>query len=257
MMFPWRILSDEKLQEEFNALTQVRFKTKLTNNRKGHNASNHFFQYERMATKAPNSTIPTKWLLTHREAFEKHQKPTHDDFGKWIYMTKCCAQFNPGVAVQLYDRYQATHVFDPFAGWGDRCLGAMAYGIHYTGCDTNENLQQPYEQMIDFFPSTHRPTIHCPANAKDIAIPQEVDLVFTSPPFYKNNRLFEKYHGASEDYQVFLTEVLFPLREKTSARIALHIPPNMYEDIKKQWGDADEIHSFAIKDRIYVWNPRM
>lgn len=49
--------------------------------------------------------------------------------------------FKSTTAKYLYQKYNATSVLDPTAGWGGRMLGAWALGIDYTGIDTNTNMK--------------------------------------------------------------------------------------------------------------------
>lgn len=249
----WRQLSQEKLKGEYQYLQSVEYNDKFCFSKKGYNTSNHYFQYVRLSTKAPNAKIPMEWLKTHQDTFRNYQH-TGDNQRKLTFLTKCCAQFNPTIAVQVYKKYNATCVFDPFAGWGDRCVSAMACGIQYIGCDTNSRLQEPYQQLIQAYPCNHQPIIHCPMDSSNVPIPDEVDLVFSSPPYFNaKQKLMEHYNGCEQNYHKFMTHVLLPLRQRTHARIVLHLPPNMYEDIKTHWGDANEIIQFTKWDTLYVW----
>jgi hypothetical protein len=49
-------------------------------------------------------------------------------------------QFPPYVAGMVYRYFNAKNVFDPYTGWGDRCLGEMVLGINYIGCDSNNHV---------------------------------------------------------------------------------------------------------------------
>jgi DNA modification methylase len=207
-----------------------------------------------MNTEAPNKIIPTKWMDESQEKFNRAHYKNKDPFSRWAFMTKSCAQFNPGIAVQIYRKFQATHVFDPFAGWGDRCVAAMACNIKYTGCDSNPLLQEPFTAMIQKYPTQFLPTIHCPVRQENIQIPLSVDLVFSSPPFYTlKGKLMEKYDSATKDYHVFMAESLIPLRLRTDATIALHLPQNMRDDLTRYWGPEEEQISIGRRGVIYVW----
>lgn len=77
--------------------------------------------------------------------------------------------------------------FDPFAGWGDRMLGALASTKvgKYIGVDSNENLFAGYQQILqDFDPERKRAQfINCPI--EDYVIDaNSVDFILTSPPYY-------------------------------------------------------------------------
>ena len=61
--------------------------------------------------------------------------------------------FKSTTAKYLYQKYNATSVLDPTAGWGGRMLGAWALGIDYTGIDTNVNMKPAYDGMMDMLES--------------------------------------------------------------------------------------------------------
>ena len=52
------------------------------------------------------------------------------------------AQFPPFLAGQIYKYFDATNILDPYAGWGDRCIAAMALDINYIGIDSNTHLEK-------------------------------------------------------------------------------------------------------------------
>ena len=58
-------------------------------------------------------------------------------------------QFRPSEAKRVYCTLAPRiGVLDFSAGWGGRCLGAMAYGIPYVGIDANKNMEKSYADMI-------------------------------------------------------------------------------------------------------------
>lgn len=255
MEYPWREKREDELQAEYNYLKRIDYKGRLVCPTKGYNPSNHHFQYIRFATETQHNMIPTVWYQTNSHLIDKFPRDGCDRQNRWIFLTKGCAQFSPAIAIQIYKKYNASHVFDPFAGWGDRCIASMAIGIRYTGCDSNPLLQTAYHDMISHYTSEHQPTIHCPIRSETVPIPKDVDLVFTSPPFYnKKKTLVEHYKECEPSYDEFMKTSLIPLRQKTNATIILHLPENMYDDLKVYWGDANEILPFARKDKLYVWN---
>jgi len=119
-------------------------------------------------------------------------------------------QFKPNIASCLYKTYNARHVVDFSAGWGDRCVAAMACGIKYTGIDTNTNLIESYNQMK----ATYIP--YSNSNEDDINIifqdsaqfnftDLEYDMIFTSPPYftleaYPNQPDYSGYEGWFENF---------------------------------------------------------
>ncbi len=153
------------------------------------------------------------------------------------FLTHAPAQFAPNQAIWFYKTFNATHIFDPFAGWGDRCIAAMAAGVSYTGCDTNKNLKAPFRNMINFFKPQSRALYgnlqftfkSVSARKVDIdSIP--FDFVFSSPPFWdEKEKAVEIYNDQSiSEKEKFMDEVLAPLIKKCRKRAPVCLYMNEY-----------------------------
>jgi len=99
--------------------------------------------------------------------------------------------FRPAVAKLMYETYcpKGGRVWDPCAGWGGRLMGAAAAGVEYVGTDVepetvvgNQKLAEAlgYEAQVVLQP------------AQTFKVP-EVDMVFTSPPYFN-----VEHYGESE-----------------------------------------------------------
>ena len=151
--------------------------------------------------------------------------------------------FKPLVAKWMYCTYQPRiAVLDFSAGWGGRCLGAMALGIPYIGIDTNVDLRPVYERMVKELDPSRRDKVSMrfqDSAATDFA-KFKYDMVFTSPPYFKTVQPVEGYahmpHYA--DRADFNARFLFPVVRKTYAHLsrggtyALNIPDDMYAEIR-------------------------
>lgn len=216
--------------------------------------SNHFFQRQRMTTISHNGYSP-EYLYEKN----KIKMDTFIDKRKGIpltsveFLTKACAQFPSSIAISVYRKYQVKHVFDPYAGWGDRCLASMICNIKYTGCDTNLNLIEPYRLMIEYIKPLQIPIIHF-VKSESVQISDDTDLIFTSPPFYhkKNNKITERYPYCETDYDTFMRESLIPLF-KNRIRKILHLPLNMYANICEHVRPADSQMTFGRNQILYEW----
>jgi hypothetical protein len=173
--------------------------------------------------------------------------------------------FRPIVAKRFYQRYKPTRVLDPCAGWGGRCLAAMAMGIDYIGYDTNTSLAPLYEQLRAYPTRSTVQFINADSATCDAS---GYDMVFTSPPYCRKGKMVEVYPDAPTftgqwDFNV---RFLFPMiraawRGLTLGGIfALNVPDCMYEDIKPLLGAADETVDLITKntrntyrESIYVW----
>lgn len=76
-----------------------------------------------------------------------------DKFVKQIYQyftgirCKPATEFNESVCLEVYATFKATHVLDPFAGWGNRLHTAIAADIDYTGVDLNPDIELSYGSL--------------------------------------------------------------------------------------------------------------
>jgi len=267
--FPFRKHTKEELLQEYEKM-----KDKLTSietitfpipySRIGYKCSNNFFQYERMKTPSWNNIdCYNFWFKKKEKIIEFHESRKHlnsrDLMATTIFMKHAPAQFPPFIAGIIYKYFDAKKVLDPFAGWGDRCLAAMAMGISYTGIDCNINLKPLYEKMINFFPHEGKVKMifeKCEkVNLKKI----DFDFIFTSPPFYhefKNNiELVEHYKGCEENYEIFITECLLKLimnviEVKPKTWICLNITEVMYEDLEPIIGKCSKIITFKSASNL-------
>lgn len=124
------------------------------------------------------------------------------------------SQFRPAIAKYLYLRFNSINVLDPCAGWGDRCIGALATPNvqSYVGIDTNIKLEKSYNRMIrDFGGNKKVKMIY--EKAEDVDYSKiKYDFVFTSIPYWN----IEKYRNMPEygDYGRWKDEFLRPMITK-------------------------------------------
>lgn len=187
--------------------------------------------------------------------------------------------FKATTAKYLYQRYRATHVLDPTAGWGGRMLGAWALDIDYTGCDTNIEMKSAYDSMINHLDNydplfSESKLTMLWQSCLDIDFASiDYDFVLTSPP-YVNLELYEHMVPWKTDEE-FYTQFFIPLFDKCRANIkrngavAFNISPKMYSDalkhglppcdeqieLKQQMGQKHEKLKSGKKkqDMTYVW----
>lgn len=223
----------------------------------GYASSNYFFQYHRLSTAGSDKTKSCVEMWGSNKPTDYKEK---DAQGYMVYLYKAPAQFPPSIAGMMYKYFTAKHVLDPFAGWGDRCVAAIALGIKYTGIDTNTKLQSAYEMMIAKYGGDVK-MIFEPNQKVDID-PLSYDLLFSSPPFWNKRRyLVEKYNNCESNYDKFMKECLLPLLNKCRViRICLHLPELMYIDVAKEFKECDRIFSWSSggsrnNNNIYCWDP--
>lgn len=188
--------------------------------------------------------------------------------------------FKSTTAKYIYQKYGATSVLDPTAGWGGRMLGAWALGIDYTGIDTNVEMVEAYDGMIEllgkhddfslgmfYYPDCDLRMIWESAMDVDFST-LTYDFVLTSPP-YSNMEIYEHMSPWATDTE-FYVDFMIPLIEKCRRHIqpggttCFNISPKMYddalklglepahdeEDLKQQLGQQT---GKKKQDKIYIW----
>jgi len=249
MEFPWRIYDEYELLENMEDLklhvSRYIPNSKITRRICGYKCSNAFFQYERYKCKRGDKNITgyEYWFAYYDKVFEHCNNPNfkHKDyFGIISYFQRVPSQFSPYISACIYKNFNAKKVLDPYAGWGDRAVGAMALDIEYIGIDSNPKLQKCYNNMFKLF--TNKCTF---INEKSEYIISELvdeykpDLVFTSPPFWdESDIMIECYNNADSDYKSFLNLSLFPLVELCIERkipLCMYVNNKMNDDICREF----------------------
>jgi len=263
--FPWRRHSESELQNEY-----TRLKNKLSKQNPifpfpfstiGFKCTNYFFQYERMNTSGiGRPTTIEYWNKNKDNVIKFSNKEKRDYFSTLNYFNHTPSQFPIMTAGRLYKHFGATKIFDPYAGWGDRCLAAMALGIDYTGVDSNPNLETPFNNLLKKYDTQSNIKMifdKCEnVNISDI----DFDFVFSSPPFWNKGKMIERYNNIELDYKTFMETSLIPVINtclKKNACICLYIPEDMYRDLSLVVGACSEVLEFKITRKkigiIYCW----
>jgi hypothetical protein len=165
-------------------------------------------------------------------------------------------QFRPAFAKWMYCLLKPkTGILDFSAGWGGRCLAAMALGIPYIGIDANVGLRVPYERMIRAYqPDADVTMVFKPSETVDFS-KFKYDLIFTSPPYF----MIEKYENmpAYAGNVGFINEFFRPVIQNVwkylepGGKMALNMPHDMYMSIR----DLLPKVSRRIEMPIYDRNP--
>jgi RNase H-fold protein (predicted Holliday junction resolvase)/tRNA1(Val) A37 N6-methylase TrmN6 len=221
----------------------------------GNAAMDHYFFRHRLASKTKRHISYYDWIRTdwqrneseHRfYKFNLAQGKTPDKARYAVFRLYYGAihGFKPLVAKWMYCTYKPRiAVLDFSAGWGGRCLGAMALGIPYIGIDTNVDLRPAYERMIkELDPSSLRAAVsmHFQDSAATDFAKFRYDMVFTSPPYFKTVKPIEGYAHMPDynDRADFNARFLFPVIRNSYAHLsrggtyALNIPDDMCDEIR-------------------------
>ena len=173
--------------------------------------------------------------------------------------------FKATTAKYIYNKYKATSVLDPTAGWGGRMLGAHALGIRYTGIDTNTNMIPAYKGMMDKLNDSKLSMLFQSCLTTDFS-QIDYDFVLTSPP-YINIEVYEHmtpYESKNAFYTIFLIPLLNKCLEhiKEGGRVCFNISPKMYKELLiAGYRECDEELELLQQkrlgkdknDKIYIW----
>jgi hypothetical protein len=163
--------------------------------------------------------------------------------------------FTPITAMMIYNKYKPTKILDPFCGWGGRLVGACVSNVDtYIGIDTNYNLVEPYNRMINILLEEHISTslpdvrrtniefINGDCSLVDYSV-MDYDCVFTSPPYYN----IEIYSGcptkkSKKEWDELYSKVFVDTYRflKPNGIYILNIPKSVLRIAKKILGEPTE-----------------
>jgi len=270
MKFEFRKYKHQELIDEYNKLQQRIKNDDLVEPIRpfkiGYLCTNYFFQYERFSTGCKdNKFTPLEyWDKSQERIIVFAKKHNNSVYSTLNYFSHTPSQFPPLTACLVYKEFKCKNILDPYAGWGDRCLAAMSMNLNYTGVDCNTNLKTPYKKMISTYPTSEKIKIIHSKCEKVNLNKINFDFVFTSPPFWKNKKILEKYNGTELNYDVFMNTSLIPTLKKCISRntekiwICLYINKDMYNDLKKVIGECKREIKFKTGGTsktytIYCW----
>jgi len=245
----------------------------------GNAVMDHYFFGHRLAAKTKRAIsyydwIKTDWKRNESEhsfyKFNRAQGKTPEKARYAVFRLYYGAihGFKPLVAKWMYCTYKPIRsILDFSAGWGGRCLGAMALGIPYIGIDTNTDLRPVYARMAKELESNAKVVMRFQDAATVDYSKLKYDMVLTSPPYFKTVKPIEGYahmpHYA--DRADFNARFLFPVIRNTYANLArggayaLNIPADMYDEIKAAGVLPPRLfakHRLFLQPRFAKGNPK-
>lgn len=152
--------------------------------------TDYFTEVSRVMASVNGSPSPLKYweknkLTIYRKAIRDYGRDTPEVLRETLYVL-CpeATNFKASLARKIYSVLlpQGGTVFDPFAGWGDRALAAIASEqvVSYTGIDCNPLLKEGYQQISKLDPKVNLSI----QSITDYEGKEQYDLIFTSPPFW-------------------------------------------------------------------------
>ena len=247
----------------------------------GNAAMDHYFFRHRLAAKTKRDISYYDWIKTdwkrneaelrlYRFNLAQGKTPEKARYGVFRLYYGAIHGFKPLVAKWLYCTYKPIRsILDFSAGWGGRCLGAMALGIPYIGIDTNVDLRPAYERMVKELDaeSNSKVTMRFQDAAATDFSKFKYDMVFTSPPYFKTVKPIEGYAHMPRyaDRADFNARFLFPVVRATYAHLArggtyaLNIPDDMYDELKAAGILPSRLlakHRLFLQPRFAKGNPK-
>lgn len=167
-------------------------------NRIGLVASDRHHWAARMACDSLTSPSPIRsWYQTKHRATLENSKFYESNPKTALALRKYIAsQFRPTAALAVYKHFNATSIYDPCGGWGDRMVAAMAANLQYHCRDVNPLVIAGYASMQYMYGGN----VSFEYEQSELNAPEGLyDLVFTSPPYWK----VEKYQGELSSFKKY------------------------------------------------------
>lgn len=180
-------------------------------------------------------------------------------------------QFRPAFAKWVYcDLGVQRGVLDFSAGWGGRCLSAMAMGVPYYGFDANKELRGGYARMVRSIGGDDTRVEMKFGPSEDVDFQKyrgKYDLVFTSPPYFtiEQYRGMPRYGSKEGFLDVFFRPVVRGVWKNLvrGGRMALNMTEEMYVAIQEELPPLEKTMKMPIQSRggkkgggselVYVW----
>lgn len=251
-----------EIKDDFVKLVKAKPVLNLSN--LGHKAVNYATYTERLKAsrrgmKAPKEILddPVRRAIIEKKAEQLGQKP-HQILGIYCGLV---SSFRPMTAKYLCRRFNATSVLDPCAGWGGRLVGATAAGCRYIGIDSNTDLKEGYDRLIQLTGGDVT-LIWSPAESVDFS-QLKYDFVLSCPPYAD----LETYMNVPT-YQNWKEEFFIPVFSRAYASLqeigymALCLPESLYVVLAEHLGECHETINIPIRCRdkrrtktetVYCW----
>jgi len=180
-----------------------------------------------------------------------------------VFFHRTPSVFRPAVAKYIYQRYSNQGViWDPCAGYGSRLLAAMVVGAkRYIGNDIEQSTVLGNLTIAKCLDASDRCLIiHKKAEEFDPC--EELDLVFTSPPYYNlesygPSSISEILYRSSKGWVTnFLTPVLMTAysRLKKGGFLVLNLPSKPVEGLRLdlEAGHIAKMLGFAARECLWL-----
>jgi hypothetical protein len=271
--FPWRKLTTDEVLADFTQFVgrvqaaAVVFPIGICF--AGYKCSDWAFDRERLSVASRgNPSCVQMWRDDHEmvKAYAARQGNGGNILASVRFLARAPAHFPPNVAAMMYRHLGCRRVYDPYAGWGDRCVAAMARGLDYLGVDSNPALASCYRELLTLLP--HSGDVRfVSGRSENVPLGDfRPDLVFTSPPFWTtSHKLLEAYPECDVDEDRFVRTSLLPMMHAMlpSAGVVLYLNESLYRAVERVFGPAQVfkftrmvVRSDPFGDCLLYWPAR-
>lgn len=276
-----RDYSDEIIEKDLNNLIELPCNESIQKSLAGNKVIDNATFAERLDVKYKNinfyeildkkDELIKKAYIKKLYDYEKRKYPNSNEEKIWYDIKRIyygsVSSFKPSIAKYIYCKYGAKNILDFSAGWGGRLLGALVIpNTKYIGIDTNLDLKEGYNYLINLMNAKDRVKIIWSDSSKVDYSKLNYDFVFTSPPYYSLEKY--SYMPIYKNNEEFILKFWKPLiinvwkNLKKKGKMLLNMPDTMYNDTIEIIGKADEFiplikanrgDKFKKDEFIYVW----
>lgn len=278
-------ISKEQAIKDYNKLETFNIDELTNETRKGNKFIDYFTFEERLNTigiKGMNYWDFVSNTEYHNRPYIKKMLDYQDGINYYVALYRIfklhCGSiglFSPVRAIDVLSQFGISSILDFCVGWGSCPVAASVLNIpSFIGIDTNKNLEQPYNNMIDLLvnelgSTTDFRMIFDDAVTVDYSI-LDYDCVFTSPPYY-NKELYSYCNKRTEkewDEEFYIPVIRNTFKYlKVGGYYILNIPTKIYMniciellgeadiimDMKKKCHPKNRYTNKDYKEHIYVW----
>ncbi len=229
------------------------------------NITDYFSQKCRIKCSHMNNISPLQYFKKNKQSIydklmKQYNKVTWHQLDIHMYMNiKQCTNFYTPIVVNVLHYFKPKKYLDFSAGWGDRLIGAIAYGMtdptfHYTGVDPSECMKKRYKKIIKKLTNNDPRYNIINLPFEDTKLENNTyDLVFTSPPFFdleiyetdNINQSVKRYTNIDDWFNKFMAQCIdMSIKAlQKNGHLALYIADSMNDKYVKR------THDYIIKNK--------
>ena len=148
--------------------------------------------------------------IVHRIRFGDDLRPRGVRDAVDSLFAKRASVLRPTIPKFIFNYFKPRRVVDPCAGWGSRMIAAMAVHVPYVGIDPHARAMAGNERLLSDLRRTYPQTIFdvdlrvvCAEDVLGQRAFGDVDLVFTSPPYFDWEHYSDEASQSDVRYETF------------------------------------------------------